>query len=266
MGNLALRALVVLVTAWVVVSAGEARAQSSDPNCSSGMPSGFKFLPEYSSPSIPEGNPTSFTCNLANPGRAGIAVTVEYACAAETEAAWQSKVGNRTKNVVSRSATEVLVREVRSVRSYAGEFTASEKLFLRVDARTIATVVVPSNIENGKLDFGAEDAAGYARGRATANAPFSSNWKCPEGVDMPPVPTTSQPAPSGGPGPAPGPAPAPTDKRPKKSSDKDKDAEADDKPILGLSWPVLISIVVGVVLLGAGFTWIVRRPRRVRVR
>ena len=252
MGMSVLRAIAALAVALSSFGAWEARAQSSDPNCDSGMPDGFKVLEQHSSTEIPPGNPTSFVCNLDGK-YAGLAVTIEYACAKETEAAWQSKVGNRKKNVVSRSSTEVLVRENHEVKGYTGEYAASEKLFIRVDARTIATVYVmsdPTDGENSKLRFGAEDAASYARGRATANAPFSSNWKCPEGNDMPPLPTattTGEPQP------------------PTTGTGKPKEREVASAPFLGLSWPVIIVMVTVVVITGAGFTWVVRRPRRIRV-
>lgn len=269
MGKFVVRALLALVAALFVTSARDARA---DPNCDSGKPDGFRVLAEHSSPDVPRSNPSSFVCNLMKGGIAGLAVTIDYACAAETEAAWQSKTASRTKNVVSKSSTEVLVREIRSGRGYAGDFEATEKLFIRVDARTIATVYVTSfpKEDGGGLIFGAEQAAGYARNRATANAPFSSNWKCPEGVDMPPVGTstsTGQPPPSTGSGPGPGPLPGPGptatsapagDKKAKKATEK----EPENAPILGLSLPVLVAIVTAVVLAGAGFTWVIRRPRR----
>lgn len=255
MGSLVVRAFAALSLSFVFAWAARASAQSNDPNCGTGRPDGFEVLPDQSTAQIPAGNPTSFTCNLKG-NRAGIAVTVEYACAAETEASWQSKTANRTKNVVSRSATEVLVRENREVKSYAGTFDSSEKLFLRVDARTIATVFVASDAGgNGGLVFGAEDAAAYARARATANAPFTSEWKCPEG-DMPPIATSSAP-PAGS-----SPAPSSSAAGKKKSKAQSKEKDSDDAPILGLSWPVVIAIVAGVVLSGAALTWILRRPRR----
>lgn len=266
MGMFVLRLLTALVATWLVFGARAAHAQSSDPNCASGLPDGFKVLGEHSTTEIPAGNPTSFVCN-ARSNRAGLAVTIEYACAAETEAAWKSKTANRTKNVVSKSSTEVLVRELHSVSGYAGEFSGSEKLFIRVDARTIATVYVMSDRQDDSptsaLFFSAEDAASYARGRATANAPFSSNWKCPEG-DVPPTPTSQPQPPTTGTGAtSTSPAPTPGDKK-TKSKEKEKEAEA--APFLGLSWPVILVMVTVVVLVGAGFTWIVRRPRRVQPR
>ncbi len=265
MGSFVLRALFVLVAALLVTSARQAHA---DPNCDSGMPEGFRVLEEHSSPDVPRTNPSSFVCNLMKGGIAGLAVTIDYACAAETEASWSSKTANRTKNVVSRSSTEVLVREFRSGHGYAGDFEATEKLFIRVDARTIATVYVTSFPNgSGGLMFGAEQAAGYARGRATANAPFSSGWSCPEGVDMPPLTTSTgagQPptTATAGPGPVTTSAPTPSsEKKPKRDKAEKGDKEADDKPILGLSLPVLIVLVTAVVLVGAGFTWFVRRPK-----
>lgn len=233
------------------------------------MPEGFEVLTENSTTTIPPGNPTSFVCNLRKKGQAGVAVTIEYACGAETEAAWNAKTASRTKNVVSRTSTEVLVRQEHEVTGFAGSFDASEKLFIRVDARTIATIYAMSDMVGGThLRFGAEDAASYARGRATANAPFSSNWKCPEGDLPPPTSTgTSPPAPTptNTPGPGTTAAPAPGDKKPKKEKEKDREKDSESAPFLGLSYPVLGGIVGAVVLAGVGLTWALRRPRRIRV-
>ena len=72
-------------------------------------------------------------------------------------------------------------------------------------------------------------------------------------------PSTRASAPMTAPGPTAAPPPG-GEKKAKKPSEK----EPEDTPILGLSIPVLIILVTVVVLVGAGFTWVVRRPKRVR--
>lgn len=159
---------------------------------------GFELdnLPEHSS-AYPKGAMCNYTMRSDEGRSAGMAITVEYGCPAETEAAFQGKTGTRKKydrsadvrrGEVQRTATSLLLREDRSGEGYAGPFTVQQKMFVLLDPQTIATIVVltdvkPPKDENAEPDpdiliFSADQAVDLARNLAFAHADAKSNLKC----------------------------------------------------------------------------------------
>ncbi|MEO5951807.1 MAG: hypothetical protein ABIQ44_04985, partial [Chloroflexia bacterium] len=66
----------------------------------------------------------------AGPGRiSGMAITIDYACPAETEANWKGKTANRP-DAISSTSNSMLLRETGEFSSFTGDHTIQEKMFL----------------------------------------------------------------------------------------------------------------------------------------
>jgi hypothetical protein len=99
--------------------------------------------------------------NEKPPAVSGMAITIDYACDQDTQNSWTGKTGKRdqydpkanppvTSGEVSRSSTSLLLREDGLVDSFVGTFTVQERLFLLINSRTIATIVVNTDVKQPK--------------------------------------------------------------------------------------------------------------------
>jgi len=127
-------------------------------------------LAEYSSIGVDGNVVRSVICNYrveatAGAGAlAGMAITIEYACPAQTAEAWKSKTETRRRTEVKRTSTSLLLRESGNYDVYAGVFTVHEKLFLLLNDRSIATIAAYTDEnDKGGYNFSAELAAGSAQ-------------------------------------------------------------------------------------------------------
>ncbi len=102
----------------------------------------------------------------------GFAVTVRYACAADTEASWTGK----PRDGAQVSDSQILFTNKKSSGTYSvtnGNFTTQEKAFLRLSPTALATVVAYSD----NLIFVSKGLAGIAAAVATDN-PAPSPLPC----------------------------------------------------------------------------------------
>ncbi len=137
--------------------------------CTAGSPGDFKVTVLPNSSAIGKGGGTNLelVCNYQvesndnPPAVSGMAITIDYACDQETQDSWNSKTGKRdqynpkanppvTSGEVSRSSTSLLLREDGEVQSFVGTFTVQQKLFVRINSRTIATIVVNTDVKRPK--------------------------------------------------------------------------------------------------------------------
>jgi hypothetical protein len=125
----------------------------------------------------------SFVCNYET--AYGLAITVAYACPADTEETWQSITSGTRDNEVERTTTSLLLRDSDGpfVSQFSGDFWDSQdKEFLRIDDGTMATIVLLSNFadELDTPEFSADEAAAAATQLAQTNRPSSSELVCPK--------------------------------------------------------------------------------------
>jgi hypothetical protein len=136
----------------------------------------------------------SVVCNYVVKGstdkdrHSGMAVTVEFNCKTQIEQSWQSKTASKRRNERSRSDAMLLLREMGNYTGYAGDFTVQEKMFLRTDTLSIATVVVLTDFKENSTDrvnFSANDAQALAHQLAGRYQATAKEMGCTDEGDQP---------------------------------------------------------------------------------
>lgn len=110
----------------------------------------------------------------------GMAITVNFACPAETEESWKSRTDNRP-DAIARTSDSVLLREEREGTGFSGPFTVQERMFLLIDSHTTATIVVNTDYNPGSSDtpvFSAASGRELATDLATLYAPRATDPEC----------------------------------------------------------------------------------------
>ena len=145
----------------VLPIAGPASLNAAPPLNCSGSVGGFDLTIDKDHSSV---SGSSVICNYVAKSQgksqtiSGFAVTVEYACGNETQAAWTSKTAQPYPpwdpqttprgRIGPQGGNSLLIREDGEVSGFAGTFAVAEKLFMLVDAQTIATVVLHTDVKH----------------------------------------------------------------------------------------------------------------------